>query len=179
MTDPEFSLIQAIAGGDHFSFEQLVKRYEKGVCNFICRYLGDRSAAEDLTQEAFLRVYRAAPRFQPLGRVSTWIFKIAYHLCLNELKRRQQSRCLQELACGQEERFVGTCSSQAEAEDLHAEIFGAIGRLPENQRAALLLRVNEELSYAEIGRILSLSISSVESLLFRARTRLRKELKKD
>jgi RNA polymerase sigma-70 factor (ECF subfamily) len=179
MTDAEFTVIQAVAGGDHLAFEILVKRYQKGVCNFVCRYLGDRAAAEDLAQEVFLRVYRAAPRFEPRGRVSTWIFKIAYNLCLNELKRRQRSRCFQELLCGQEESFVGTDLGRGETEALHGELSAAISRLPDNQRAALLLRVNEELSYAEIGKILSLSVSSVESLLFRARTRLRKELKKD
>lgn len=179
MTDPEFILIEAIAQGDHLAFEQLVKRYQTKVCNFICRYLGDRSTAEDLGQEVFLRVYRAAPRFEPKGRVSTWIFKIAYNLCVNELKRRQRNRSFQELAAGQEARLMGTCSSESqETEELHRELSAAISRLPDNQRAALLLRVNEELSYAEIGRILSVSVSSVESLLFRARTQLRKDLKK-
>jgi len=80
MVDPDAVLLEAVGRGEREAFESLIRQYQGRVVNFIARYLGDRYAAEDLAQEAFLRVYRAAPRFEPKTRVSTWIFRIAYNL---------------------------------------------------------------------------------------------------
>ena len=90
MYDPDIELLRAIAGGDHLAFKRLVERYQSRLFNFLHRYLRDREAAEDLTQEVFLKVYQAAPRFEPRAKVRTWIFTIAYNLAVNELRRRQR-----------------------------------------------------------------------------------------
>jgi RNA polymerase sigma-70 factor (ECF subfamily) len=135
--------------------------------------MGDRFGAEDIAQEVFLRVYRAASEFEPRGKVSTWIFKIAYNLSLNELLRRSRFCPITDIG---DHGFELVEPNHTGCKELEEEVMDAVRHLPEKQRAALLLRVNEGLSYAEIGNTLSTSISSVESLLFRARENLRKIL---
>jgi RNA polymerase sigma-70 factor (ECF subfamily) len=173
MVDPEYALIRAIAAGDQEAFERLVERYQNPLCNFIYRYLGDRATAEDITQEVFMRVYRFAPRFAPKARVSSWVFQIARNLALNEIERRRRQRVDETAVDGEPGSHAHAAPASSELEQ---EVMGALRDLPENQRAALLLRVNEELSYREIGEILGLSVQSVESLLFRARQQLRASL---
>jgi RNA polymerase sigma-70 factor (ECF subfamily) len=173
MADPEHALIKAIAGGDQEAFERLVKRYQNPLYNFIYRHLGDRALAEDITQETFLQIYRSASRFEPRARVSTWIFKIAFNLSLNESERRTR-RQLRETPMTDEHQYADGNSTTAVARyELEQQITGLLGRLPDRQRAALLLRVNEGLSYREIAEVLGLSVQGVESLIFRARQELR------
>jgi RNA polymerase sigma-70 factor (ECF subfamily) len=171
--DREYELIKAIGAGDIVAFEMLIKKYRDPVSNFIFKYMGDRFGAEDIAQEVFLRVYRAASEFEPRGKVSTWIFKIAYNLSLNEVLRRSRFCPIADI---DDREFELAAPNHTGRKELEEEVMDALRRLPQNQRAALLLRVNEGLSYAEIGNILSTSISSVESLLFRARQNLRKTL---
>jgi RNA polymerase sigma-70 factor (ECF subfamily) len=169
----EYELIKAIGAGDVLAFETLVKRYRDPISNFIFRYMGDRFGAEDIAQEVFLRVYRAASEFEPRGKVSTWIFKIAYNLSLNEVLRRSRFCPITDI---DDHGFELEEPNHTGRKELEEEVMEAVRHLPQKQRAALLLRVNEGLSYAEIANILSTSISSVESLLFRARENLRKTL---
>lgn len=169
--DREYELIKAIGAGDIVAFEMLIKRYRDPVSNFIFKYMGDRFGAEDIAQEVFLRVYRAASEFEPRGKVSTWIFKIAYNLSVNEILRRSRLCMITDI---DDHGFELREPDHAGGKELEEEVMDAIRHLPEKQRAALLLRVNDGLSYAEISKILSISISSVESLLFRARENLRK-----
>jgi RNA polymerase sigma-70 factor (ECF subfamily) len=178
MVDPDLELVEASGRGDHKAFESLVKRYQRPVLNFITRF-GVQYQAEDLTQEVFLRIYRAAPRFQARAKVSTWIFQIAYHQALTEIGRHKRRQNLNEtLYQNREESAEETLSGPTKRYELEEEIILALGRLPVNQRAALLLRANEGLSYREIGSVLRVSVQSVESLLFRARTSLKRYLDK-
>lgn len=175
--EAERHMIRAVARGDHLAFELLVKRYRAPVCSFVHRILGEHQQAEDITQEVFLRVYRSAATWQPPGRVSAWIFKIAYNLTLNEVKRRGRwSRIRTLLHLGQREEAMPVSPDPVEAEEFQSDLAAALLELPENQRAALLLRVNEGLAYTDIAGVLSLSVSAVESLIWRARTHLRKRL---
>lgn len=177
MVDPDLSLLDATGRGDPDAFESLVKRYQRPLLNFIARYLGDRSAAEDLTQEVFLRIYRAAFRFEAKTKVSTWVFRIAYNLVLTEIGRRSRCQDLREsLSRSGAEGARGILTDPLERLELKEEIMNELGRLPGNQRAALLLRINEDLSYLEIGEVLGIGVQSVESLLFRARKNLRESL---
>jgi RNA polymerase sigma-70 factor (ECF subfamily) len=180
--DPDYKLIEAIGTGDSLAFETLINKYQNPVLNFIFKYLGDRFGAEDLAQEVFLRIYRSAPDFEPRGKVSTWIFKIAYNLSVNEIVRRSRT-CLLVDSMDAEGMEPGApnpmpASELLEERELQEALISSIRRLPEKQRAALLLRVNDELSYSEISDVLSTSVSSVESLIFRARENLRKMLGK-
>lgn len=177
MEDPEFDLIRAIAGGDEAAFEELVKRYQVPVITFIYRYVGDLYSAQDLAQEAFLRIFQAAPSFKPKGKVSSWVFRIAYNLSANELKRRKRMGDFHARISTGDLDILGRPQKNHRAEarnrELEERLMAALGDLPENQRAAFLLKVNEGLSYLEISTILNVSVASVESLIFRARSRLK------
>jgi len=179
MEQSDFKLVEAVGAGDHQAYELLVRKHQRSVFNFVYRILGDRHAAEDVLQEVFWALYRAAPRFEARARVSTWLFKVAYNLSLNEIKKRKRLLHLREAFRAHPRTENGPSAlSTLEASELEEEVMSALNRLPGNQKAALLLRVSEELSYVEIGEILSVSVSSVESLIFRARSRLRQLLKK-
>ncbi len=170
-------MVDAIAHGDPEAFEAFVKRYQGPLLNFIGRFLGDRGAAEDLTQEVFLRVYEAAHRFQERGRVSSWVFKIAYNLSVNELKRRERlRRYLGEAPPAETVFAVPMQADSASDYELQEAVASALGELSDNQRAALLLRVREGLSYREIAEALDLSVQSVDSLIFRARRHMKEAL---
>lgn len=180
MAESDYESILATARGDSASFERLVARYQRPLFNFILRYLDDRPAAEDLTQEVFLRAYQAAGRFEPRASVSSWLFKIAYNLAMNELKRRGRFQPLEEQPPALEAEAARRSHGESTAlRELEGEVASALGALSENQRAALLLRVNEGMSYKEIGEVMELSVQSVESLIFRARTRMKRLLDRD
>jgi len=178
MDDPDIELLRAIAGGDHLAFKRLVERYQSRLFNFLYRYLRDREVAEDLTQEVFLKVYQAAPRFEPRAKVRTWIFTIAYNLAVNELRRRQRRGFFGLFVHEDREGVRMEALEAGDRLELAETMTEALSLLPHNQRAALLLRVRDELSYQEIAEILRVSRASVESLLFRARERLRRLIRK-
>jgi RNA polymerase sigma-70 factor, ECF subfamily len=179
MEETDSDLVKAVGAGDHQAFEYLVKKYQRPVFNFIYRYLGERHAAEDILQEVFLGMYRAAARLEARAQVSTWLFKIAYNLSMNEIKRRKRHLKFDEALHGLFHIDTGQSALRAiEARELEESVMTALDQLPENQKAAMLLRVNEELSYAEISEVLSVSVSGVESLIFRARGRLGQLLKR-
>lgn len=178
MEPSDQDLVKAIGTGDHLAFECLVRRYQSAVVSFVYRHAGgDRLMAEDLAQEVFLRVYRASAGFEPRGSVKAWILTIAYNLCLNERKRfARRRKLLEDLAERDAGRELIDRGDPIEASERRRALMNALDSLPEKQRAALLLKVRDDLSYAEIGKVLSVSASSVESLLFRARRSVRRAL---
>jgi RNA polymerase sigma-70 factor (ECF subfamily) len=89
----DHDLIRSVADGDDYAFKVLVYRYQQQVLNLIFRYLGDRSEAEDLTQEVFLRVWKSARTFKPKAKFTTWLYRIAINLCIN----RQRSQRIRKL----------------------------------------------------------------------------------
>ena len=177
MEKSEFNLICAIGNGDQEAFKCLVERYQKPLMNFIYRYVGDRHMAEDLTQEVFLRIYQAAPRFEHRARVSTWIFKIAVNLCVNELKKHERrSMLIQDLHQNADSHGDSKLDVTVQNRQIQQAIMEALRKLPESQRVAILLKIFEGMSYKEIASVMETSVSSVESLVFRARTSVRQLL---
>lgn len=173
-SDPD--LIKAIGNRDHQAFERIVNRYKNPLYDFVYRYLHDHSAAEEVVQEVFLRIYQASPKYKVVNnaKVSTWIFKIAFNLSMNELKRRRRHSRLIEDRAGEKEILAGMqISGFAETREMMESIMSGVRLLPESQRAALLLRVQHGFSYREISEILNTTVSSVESLIYRARQGLK------
>ena len=171
-----------VAEGNLSAFRLIVDRYQRPLLNFISRYLGDRAAAEDVAQEVFLRVFKAAKDYRPEAKFKTWLFTIATNLCLNEIrdnKSRPTFADVENLPDAEYPVAAPDTFSPLEAVEkgeLSTAVRKAIRNLPENQRIAILLRQYDEFSYSEISSIMGISISAVESLIQRARQSLKKSL---
>ena len=181
-TDTETDLMVRFAKGDEDAFRALFLAYRKKIITFCYRFFFDQSVAEELSQEIFLKVYKAGSRYRPDAKFSTWIFKIATHTCLNELRRekyrtRIDSLDSQEGMAGKEieDGSVGP-HAMVEAMERQKRISQALRSLPGNQRAALLLREYDGFSYKEIADQLNQTESSVKSLIFRGRENLKHAL---
>ena len=171
------------AEGDEFAFEIFVRRHQTSVLNLIYRYVGDRTKARDLAQEVFLRVWRATNRYEPKAKFTTWIYRIAANLCLNELKSFGKKKLFfwgSPIEEGQTLNEESNVSPSAEdillAEERSRQISHALQSLPEKQRMALILKRYDNLSYGEIAKIMECSVSAVESLLVRAKRNLQEKL---
>lgn len=160
--------------GEQRAWRDLIERYQGPVHALIWRLLAGRARhrVEDLTQETFVRVLRALPKFDPGGpaSLSTWILTIATRLTLNELRRREPE--------GLDHEPVDDARADAGAERarLGAAIATGVAALPDAQRAVLVLREYHDLDYAEIADVLELDVGTVKSRLSRARAALREHL---
>ncbi|NIT36019.1 MAG: sigma-70 family RNA polymerase sigma factor [candidate division Zixibacteria bacterium] len=172
--DPDAELAAAVAAGDAASFEQLVKKYERPVLSTIYRYVGDRVAAEDVAQEVFLKVWSRINTFKRRSTFSTWLYRIVANECLNFRDRRARRRAeplsdsLPDGRADLHKRFERETTSRLVRE--------AVNALPGNQRLALILSALEKRPYREVAEIMGVSLSSVESLIFRAKQNLKKKL---
>jgi RNA polymerase sigma-70 factor (ECF subfamily) len=186
--DPHVQLMLRFQQGDEDAFRQLFEEYKTPLLNFIYRYCQNKGIAEELSQEVFLRVYRTASTYQPDAKFSTWIFRIATNICLNE-KRTIKYRYEVELISrsGAEGRKVFEAVDQktltkiddkiAQEERLQS-VRKAISELPEKQRMALVCSEFEQLSYKEIGERLQCSEGAVKSIIHRSKTALKNILTK-
>lgn len=185
--DEDAALMLRAQRGDLGAFEQLVERHRQAVLNFVQRTLHDADEAEDLAQQTFVQVWKAAARYRPTARFSTWLFTIARNLCLNELRRRGRHPADSldapiETATGPIERDYPDrreteVSEQVLLTELSVRIEEALAALPESQRSALLLFREQELAYEDIAQVLGVSVSATKSLMHRARETLRRRLK--
>ena len=179
-------LMARVAKGDDEAFEILVNRHQTSVLNLIYRFIGDRTQAKELAQEVFLRVWQTAKSYEPKAKFTTWIYRIATNLCLNELKSARRRKWFQFLRPDEDnedaaEDLLPDRSPSAEdlllAKERSHQISEALQSLPANQRMALVLKRYDDLSYQEIAQILGCSVSAVESLLVRAKRTLQEKLK--
>jgi RNA polymerase sigma-70 factor (ECF subfamily) len=185
--DPDAALMLRVKRGDRRAFEELVDKYKRPVTNAIYRILGDATEAEDLAQNVFVQVYKSAHRYRASARFSTWLFTIARNLCLNEIRRRSRHRAESLDAPHPEQgdrpghQFEDVKSfSPPDAllhEELEQKIQQALSELPDNQRIAILLCRQDELSYEDIARVLGCSLSATKSLIHRGRETLKQKLK--
>ena len=187
VAESDSELMRQVKHGDTRAFTALVERYRQPVMNFVLRTLQDETEAEDLAQNVFVQVYKAAPRHKETAKVSTWIFTIARNLCLNEIRRRSRHPA-ESLDHATEERESHTPLQVADRatpgptdlllrRELEQKVEAAIAGLPENQRTALLLCREEELSYEDIAAVIGCSVSATKSLIHRGRETLKALLK--
>ena len=187
MLDEDVQLMLKFKTGDNSSFEAILEKYHSPLINFFYRFVGDKIEAEDLAQEAFLRIYRSRHNYKPKAKLSTWIYCIAKNIALNELRRRATHRAasLEETIDAEDSeikiQFADTTqnlpSQELEKKELENIIKKAIDSLPIHQKTAIILRRFEEFSYEEIAQIMKCSISAVKSLLNRAKENLKEKLK--
>ena len=162
-----------IAGGDRAAFRVLARRHLGSVITLAGHVLGNPSDAEDVAQEAMLRVWVNAPRWKPVARFRTWLTRVVVNLCLD---RRRRARWLPLDAAGEPADPAPGAAAQLEAADAEHRLASAISRLPERQRIAVALTYSQGLSNAETADILDTSVSAVETLLSRAKATLRRVL---
>lgn len=180
MNDTE--LMMRVKEGDEEAFRQIVEKYQKSIMNLCFQYTGNQQDAEELAQDVFIRVYRAAPSYEPRAQLSTYLYRIAVNLSLNRLRARRNKRLVpfdflrkgdHYNPISQENKNPDTLMEQKEKQQM---IWDAIHALPGNQQTALILKRFQGLSYEEIAKVMHCTVSSVESRLHRAKKNLQKKL---
>jgi RNA polymerase sigma-70 factor, ECF subfamily len=188
LKDPDVQTMLRAKEGDEAAFAEIVDRYQHRLIAIFVHLVGDRSTAEDLAQEVFLRIYRARHGYEPTARFSTYVFRIAHNLASNSRRSKGRRKEVQ-MAGGESGPLAGAPSEQQLKEksalmptrqvdraELQQLVHQAMDELNERQRMALLLHKFENLSYSDIGESMELSPAAVKSLLSRARETLRSRL---
>ncbi|HKI78875.1 MAG TPA: sigma-70 family RNA polymerase sigma factor [Ignavibacteriaceae bacterium] len=182
---PEEIQLNKLKSGDFKSFKALVDEHQKKVLNTCNRFVNNREDAEDLTQEVFIEVYRSLSNFRGDSKISTWIYRIAVTKSLDYLRKKKRKKRFGTLKniFSEENPAIQVKSSESSNPDTNLEnedririLNEALGSLPENQRTVFTLSKYDEMSYAEIAEIMDTSLSSVESLIHRAKVNLKKKL---
>jgi RNA polymerase sigma-70 factor (ECF subfamily) len=166
-------LMRRVARGDEPAFRMLVRRSVPPSIGLARRILANTADAEEVVQEAILRVWTTAPRWRPEARFRTWLYRVVVNLCLNR-KRRAPFASLAE--AGDPPDPTPDAAATLERGERDRAIAAAISRLPERQRAAIVLTYHEGLNNAETAAVLDTSRSAVETLLVRAKRSLREQL---
>ena len=180
------ALCRRVAAGDEAAFDRLVARHQGRAYRLAWSLLRDAEDARDLSQEAFLRVYRTAATFRGEAKFSTWFYRILVNLCLDH---RRRGRWWRQLVGGHDsadggdplERYASPAHDPTDAlgqAQVMARVWAAVNHLSPQQRAALVLQVQEELSTSEIAVVLACSEATVRVHLHRAVGVLRKTLKR-
>lgn len=169
-------LMTRLAEGDMAALGDIVSRHQDRVLSLSYRVLGDWHRAEDVAQEAFLRVHRAAKRYRPEAKFTTWLYRIVVNLCLDE--QRKRARAASSLENTAPEILAESNANAAEKEEIAELVKAAVNELPERQRLAVILHRYDGLSHGEISEVMGWTKSAVESLLVRAYANLRGKLEK-
>jgi RNA polymerase sigma-70 factor (ECF subfamily) len=174
--DPDRHCVQKVKEGDLSAFNQLVLKYRNRVMGIAARMLGDRIEAEDLAQDVFVKVYHGLKTFHEEALFSTWLYRITANSCLNHRKKRRHGNQVSQVMDNPEPCFSTEMSnphSLLEKKELKIVLEKAIQALPQDQKAVLILRDIEGLSYEEIANSLGLELGTVRSRLHRARMAVR------
>ena len=173
MDDSDEALMARVARGDEPAYRTLTRRHLPAMVGLARRILGNAADAEDVAQEAMLRVWTHAPRWQPLAAFRTWLTRVVVNLCLDR-KRRRPWVVLE--AAGEIVDPTPGVTELAEQSERERLLAAAIADLPARQRAAIMLTYSEGMSNAQVAEILDTSVSAVETLLIRGKQNLRRKL---
>ena len=181
----EDEIVRALKAGNSSAYELLVKTFQKKVYNTCLGLLQNEEDAEDICQEVFIAVFQSINQFKGEAKLSTWIYRITVTRSLEFLrmkKRKKRFAILQAIFTNEQGETKIQATNfvhpgvQLENKERAAILFKTIDKLPENQKTAFILHKVEDLSYTEIAAVMKLSLSSVESLMFRAKQNLQKLL---
>jgi RNA polymerase sigma-70 factor (ECF subfamily) len=178
----EKQIIEHLKNGDEFTYKYLYDLYMRMVYGVCFRMTGNNEEAEDAVQDVFIKAFNSINSFRGDSKLSTWIYRIAVNICINKSRRKKAINFLSlnfwEDEKGEKEMAVDniTPGDDLEKSEIYKIVQGAINTLPAKQKTAIILSRYQELSYKEISKIMGVSLSSVESLLFRAKENLAKKI---
>ena len=180
----DLELVQLAKSGDQYAFELLLRKYQHKVSKLIMRYVSDMDEALDLTQETFIKAWKALPGFRGESAFYTWLYRIAVNTAKNHLSTAHQQARMVDLDADETDQYADTpglvTSETPESifngSELHKVLKKALSELPEDLRSAITLREFEGLSYEEIAQVMDCPIGTVRSRIFRAREALDKHL---
>ena len=186
-SDSDVQRMLRVRAGDADAFRELFEKYSRAIVNFAYHFVGNRQRAEEIAQDVFLQIYRAAVRYEPTAKFTTWLYRIATNACLNEVRRPEHRHPKRSLEYPQDDEHkraeiafpdhtAVTGDSALAGRELEAKIHAVLEDLPPNQRAALLMSRVDGMSYQEVADALETTESAVKSLVFRATATMRKEL---
>ncbi len=182
--DDDIQLMQRLASGDDLALNTLMDRWSARLNGFLMNMTGQREVAIDLTQEAFVRLYKARNRYRPKGAFSTYLFSIAANLARNHARWKSRHPTLSIDATAEDGRpLVSEACDPGQTPDEHAdsaeryrEVREALRALPHDLREAISLFVYEGMSYVEIAGLAGCSSKAVETRIYRARQILKEQL---
>jgi RNA polymerase sigma-70 factor (ECF subfamily) len=184
LSDAEIML--RVAKGDDTAFDHLVEKFRRPIISFMYRTTHNQATAEELAQEVFLRVYRSRESYEASAKFTTWLYRIATNLAVNNARDTKHERAENQVSLDEPDEESGTTMDVAdsrlsvEQQLLRNERLMAIRKvveaLPERQRMAVLMHKYQNMDYKEIAAVLKLSESATKSLLFRAYESLRESL---
>ncbi len=172
----DLELIDAIGSGDEDAFACLFARWAPRLGPFLCRATGSPEVGEELLQEAFMRIIRAAQRFDPRGDAGAWIYRICVNLAYSYWRRERRAPRAEADMDAYCAPASGNPETHRERRAFRREADSAIGRLPENQRLVFLLKVDRGLTYEQIGKILGCPSGTAKSRFHHAVLKLRETL---
>ncbi len=179
----ETEIIQQLQQGSESAFKVLVETYKKQVINTCFGMVNNLSDAEDIAQDVFIEVFRSIQNFRADAKISTWLYRIAVNRSLNHIRDNKRRKWFQSFDDVVKEKNAHLQHQASENPGIELEnlqraniLHEAIGSLPENQKTAFTLNKYEDLSYKEIADVMEISVSSVESLIHRAKVGLQKKL---
>lgn len=178
--------IESLKTGDERAFRDLVDMYRKDIYNLCLNIVANAEDAEDVAQEAFIQAYHSVNSFREGSQIKTWLYRIAINKCYDHLrwkKRKKRFSFIQPLYNKDDEPIEIPSNFQhpgivLDNKETAALLFAALESLPDNQQTAFVLYETEGMDYKQIAETMDMSVSAVESLLFRARASLRKKLEK-
>jgi RNA polymerase sigma-70 factor, ECF subfamily len=169
--EAEREAVEACRRGEREAFDRLVVRYQRDVYCLCYRYVNNHEDANDLAQEVFLKAWKAIGRFRGESALSTWLYRIAVNACLNFRAARRPAT--EELPEALADPLPGQ-AARVESDDEARRVRAAVRRLPEKQRATLILKVYHELTHEEAAAILGSTVGTVKANLFHALGNLRR-----
>lgn len=176
----EARLIQRAARGDAAAFNALMEAHQNRMYAVALRMFGSREDAEDCVQEAMLRIYRSLASFKGQSTFSTWVYRITMNICLDEMRRRKNRQGASLDGLLEEGWSPSDDRDTPERHALRREVRGAIlqyiRELPEDMRAAVVLRDIQGLSYEDIARALDANVGTIKSRISRGREKLREKI---
>jgi len=178
-------LVERVQKGDKKAFDLLINKYQHRIVSLVARYVNDQTEALDVAQEAFIKAYRAIPRFRGDSAFYTWLYRIAINTAKNWLVARKRRPPSSDIDAADAEQYDmdsrlkehGTPENEMMREEIRRTVYDTIADLPDDLRTAIILREMDGMSYEEISVTMDCPIGTVRSRIFRAREAIDEKLK--